>query len=465
MNVDATLARLRRTVDDLFPDAPPPPRVTARRGLVCGAIALLAIAIQIARMWPSKPLNSIWAEDGYIWLHDALTRDLLDALTTPYNGYLQTVSRLVAAPVSEFPVEWFAPAMALAGAAIVTGCAFLVWRASAGHIESPFLRAALASLVVLLPTVGTETLANVTNTIWFLVFAGFWILLWRPATLTRAAGAAAVLFVAAISTAGVLFLFPLWLLRLFAFRDKRDGVILAAFAAGMAIQLALSWDQTNLLGEAPGAQKEIFPHWSFDLVGAYVQRVIGGVVAGQWLGGNAWELFGIPFAVLLGIALAAFVAATVTSSNSRVRLLAPLAVVISVALFLVSGYRRWDAGASQLLWPDGISNTVGSHYVIAPTLLLLAALFVWLDSLPRSASATRPGIRGALAVLVIVAALLSFNAAESDVRGSPTWTEALDTARSQCESGQAEAQVLIAPNIAYVQTTMPLACDQLLDDP
>ena len=88
------------------------------------------------------------------------TRGVTDALTTTYNGYLQTVSRLVAEPIAQLPPEMFAPAMAISGAAIVTGCAFLVWRASSGHINSPYLRAGLAALVVLLSVVGVETLAT-----------------------------------------------------------------------------------------------------------------------------------------------------------------------------------------------------------------------------------------------------------------------------------------------------------------
>ena len=52
------------------------------------------------RMWSSVPLNSIWAEDGVTWIGDAKTRGVTDALTTTYNGYLQTISRLVAEPVA-----------------------------------------------------------------------------------------------------------------------------------------------------------------------------------------------------------------------------------------------------------------------------------------------------------------------------------------------------------------------------
>ena len=243
MRTISTIDRLRGFLDRvLFPDAPFPPRITARRALVCAGIAVLCIAIQLIRMWSSVPLDSIWAEDGGTWLADAMTRGFFDALTTTWNGYLQTSSRLVAEPVALLPVAWFAAVMAICGAAIVTGCAFLVWRASAGHIESPRLRAALAAMVVLLPVVGVESLDNVTNSIWFLLFASFWVLLWRPRTFARAAAAAGFIFVAALSNAAIVLFAPLWLLRLIAIRDRRDAIIVTGFAVGTAVQLAFSWN-------------------------------------------------------------------------------------------------------------------------------------------------------------------------------------------------------------------------------
>jgi hypothetical protein len=150
--------RVRRVLDrELFPYAPAPPPITARRALICAGLAVLCIVVLLVRMWSSVPLNSMWAEDAGTWIADALTRGLFDALTTTWNGYLQTGSRLVAEPVALLPVDWFAPVMAICGAAIVTGSAFVVWRASAGHIRSPYLRAALAAMVVLLPIVGVES--------------------------------------------------------------------------------------------------------------------------------------------------------------------------------------------------------------------------------------------------------------------------------------------------------------------
>jgi hypothetical protein len=447
----STVERLRRFLDrELFPYAPPPPRITRRRALICAGLAGLCIVVQLVRMWSSVPLDSIWAEDAGTWLADALSRGFFDALTTTYNGYLQTSSRLVGEPVALLPVDWFAAVMAICGAAIVTGCAFLVWRASAGHIESPQLRAALAAMVVLLPVVGVESLDNVTNSIWFLLFASFWVLLWRPTTFARAAAAAGFVFVAALSNAAIVVFAPLWLLRLVAVRDRRDAIIVAAFALGVAIQLAFSWS-APVQGEGgtqlgPSLAAVFSPHWDWSLVPAYAQRVIGGAVAGQRINAFLWEHLGTALEVALAAGLLAFVVFS-ASGVARTRVVVPLTVAASVGLFLVVGYRRWFPFGMAFTWPHGSSNTTQAHYMVTPTLLLLSALFVQLDARPRLVSPSGWNRLRAVAVAVVfIAALVSFDVGESSVRGSPTWSEAVDAGRLRCaRAGVADVVLPVAP--------------------
>jgi hypothetical protein len=443
--------------------------MTLRRALVCGGLAVAGVAIQILRLWPSVPLNSIWAEDGGVWLADAINRGFLDAVTTPYNGYLQTLSRLVAEPVAALPVEWFAAAMAICGAAIVTGCAFLVWHTSAAQIQTPYLRATLAAMVVLIPVAGAETLDNVTNSIWFLMFAGFWLLLWRPATFTRAVGAGALIFLGAVSNLEMLVLSPLWLLRLIAIRDRRDGVIIAGFAAGVAIQLGLSWNDRNILGEtgATGlahtytvAETPFSSHWDWGLLPAYAQRVVPGAIINQRTVGYAWERLGTPFEVAMGVALVVFIALALVSRGSRVRVFVPLTVAISIALFLVAGTAR--GAGSLLLWPGGTWNNGLSHYLVVPTLLLLSALVVQLDA---RGSVVAPGawhwLRTGIALFLLFGALVSFRV--SDTRGPPVWSSALQAARSRCIRQEIKkVAVPVAPSLAgFSRFRIPLSCSEL----
>jgi hypothetical protein len=447
----STVARARRFLDrELFPYAPTPPRITGRRALICTGLAALCVAIQLIRMWSSVPLDSIWAEDAGTWLADALTREVFEALTTTWNGYLQTSSRLVAEPVALLPVAWFAAVMAICGAAIVTGCAFLVWRASAGHIESPRLRAALAAMVVLLPVVGVESLDNVTNSIWFLLFASFWVLLWRPSTIVRAAAAGAFIFVAALSNAAIVVFAPLWLLRLIAIRDRRDTIIVAGFAVGTASQLAFSWN-APAQGEGgtdldPKVAALFSPHWDWSLVPAYAQRVVGGALGGQRINAFLWENLGTGLEVALGAALLLFAGFSLFGAP-RTRVVVPIIIAASLGLFLAIGYRRWFPFGNTFAWPHGSSNTTQAHYMVTPTLLLLSALFVQLGARPRLVSlGAWSKLRVGTLLVLFVAALASFDVGESKLRGSPTWSEAVDAGRATCaQTNVAEVELPVAP--------------------
>jgi hypothetical protein len=459
------IGRARHWLDDnLFPEAPPPPRITLRRASVIAALAVASVAIQLARMWPSAPLNSMWFEDGKPYLVDAMTRGFLDALTTPYFGYVQMSSRLVAEAVAQLPVEWFAAAMAIAGAVIVTGCAFIVWRASAGQIENQYLRATLAAMVVFIPVIDVEVLDNLIMTVWFMLFASFWVLLWRPATFARAIGAACFLLLSAVSTVGMVFLAPLWLLRLIAIRDRRDAVMVTAFAVGVAVLLRLSWNDLNLLGEKGKGviQLTVASHWDWVLVPAYAQRIVGGAFTGQRITGFLWVHLGVGFEIALGLLLVAFIALSVTRTTARLRVLVPLAVGISLALFLVAGYKRWAEAGNAFAWPNGTSNGGASHYMIVPTLLLVSAVILRLDTRPRSVSAVAWGRLQAGAVLFMaVVAVVSFNVGDVAVRGSPTWSEALDSGRSQCARRHvADANVRTAS--IWPVITMPIPCSDLV---
>jgi len=471
MTPRVALERTRSHLDDrLFAEAPAGPPITVRHALIWAMIAVAATTIQLLRMWSSLPLESLWAEDGGTWLAGALAQDPLDALTTTYNGYLQTLPRLVAEPVAALPVEWYPAAMAIAGAAIVTGCAFVVWRASAAQIENAYLRGALAAMVILLAVVGTETLANVTNSIWFLLFACFWTLLWRPASLSTAIGAGLLVFLVAVTNVGVAFLLPLWLLRLVAIRDRRDLVVVVAFAIGLAVQLGFSWNEIGQRGLAgddatpgfpAGVPLSIEPYWDWDLVPAFAQRIVGGAVAGQAINGYLWEQLGAAFVIALGAGALTLVG--VALADRRTRILVPLAVLIALALFLVSGYQRWGAGGFFFLWPEGESNSNAAHYMVTPTLLVLSALFVWLDAgIGRGASAGRTGaLQAGVAVFVVGSALASFSVGETTTRGSLPWSEALAAGRAECrDAGVTEVRIMLNKP-PFDGFPLPISCGEL----
>jgi hypothetical protein len=420
----AALTRRRAwLIENVVRDAPPTPphgRLWAPGVVLAG---VLLVGVHLLRMRSSAPLDSLWAEDGFTWLSDAIHHGFLHTLVTPYDGYLQTLSRLVAQPVSVLPVRWFPPAMALSGALVVAGCVAIVWRCSAAYIRTWWLRLALCLLVVLTPAAGVEVFDNVTNSIWFIQFAFFWLLLWRPASFGAACGAAAILLLAALSTAGVILLFPVWLLRAITLRDRRDAVILAAPAVGVLAQVQPLLTQTHgFLGT---------PTWSFSLFPAYAQRVLGGGVLGNRVAGHAWTALGLPFEILLGAGLVVGVLVAVVSLSPGTKLFVALTAALSVVIFILSGYERGIA--SFLLWPRDHFNANNARYAICPSLLLLSAGFVALDDRLSLSGTHRWQIAASGIVAVLGAlALISFTPLDSALRGTPTWSSSLTVARKRC---------------------------------
>jgi hypothetical protein len=463
MTAATRLQRARSFLDHtLFPEAPPPPRVTPRRALICAGLALLGVGMQLLRAHAEGPLKRLWAEDGSIWLPDALHRGFFDALTTPYNGYLQASSRLAGTAVSSLPIDWWAVAMSTTGAAIITSSAFLVWRASAAHIENPILRGCLAALIVVAPVASVETIANVTNSIWYIVFAAFWVILWRPATVGKAAAAAGFLFLAALSSAGSLILLPLLAARGVAARDRRDYLMAGAFSLGLILQVAFSWNDRNMWGEAPTQVPGPPSHWGWSLIPAYGQRIVGGATTGVRITGHLWTLLDAGFFVLVGIALAGWLATVAVRSSRRVQVLVAVAVLTSLALFLVTGYQRWTGLfgipiGRGFYWTKDSFNDTNGRYLIVPTLIFLSGVFVWLDEASRDRGAKR-FLALAVPAVIVIATAFSFSLSATQFRSHTPWPDALDKARRYCETQPPNTGVHVPlGGPGY----MPLSCSEL----
>ena len=97
------------------------------------------------------------------------------------------------------------------------------------------MRLALASLVVLMPVLGVENTANITNTIWVCVAVAPWALV-SLAEGRLDVAVSTVAFLAATST-GLVFLFlPLALGFALLRRTPATSIVTAMFGAGLAVQ-------------------------------------------------------------------------------------------------------------------------------------------------------------------------------------------------------------------------------------
>lgn len=449
MEAGGIVKRLRESLDRSVFLASPPNRMKLagwEGAVVIVSFLVLAVVLQLFRVGPSSALNSLWAEDGPVFFGGALSHGFLTAVTMTYAEYLVVMPRLIGEVGTVVPFDDAAVAMNLTAALIVALSGLAVWFASSGHIRSPYLRALLVALTVLPPVAG-ETPASAANVAWHTTFAAFWLLLWRPATTLGACLSGAFILFSGLSSPAAFFFAPIALMRAVAIRDRRDAVIVGAYGLAMAIQLpvtALNDEQTSTY------------LWTWNILTTFLQRVVNGAVLGVELGGSAWADWGWPFLIAVSVALTVYLAAMFLRASSG-RLFAAVAIVTSVVMFLASSYSR--ALGNAMTWPEGIHNNTGGRYALVPTLLVISAALVLVDSRSRS-SKGRPIAAIATAAVLLVALVGSFDVNAAPDRGGPPWGESVDTARAQCESEDlAEVPVFVAPE----GWTMTVSCERLAE--
>jgi hypothetical protein len=419
----ATRARLDRS---LFLDPPEPWRGSrTEAALLLGGLLALAVVLQLLRLGGSAPLHSIWAEDGQVFLQGAFEKGFWEAVSSPYGGYLVLVPRLIGEVAAWLPVRDAAATTAVLATVLVALSGLVVWQASAAHISNPWLRGSLVAALVLCPVAGLESIDSGAYVLWYMLFAAFWALLWRPRSAAGTGGAALFLLATGLTTPGVWFFAPVAALRTVAARGRRDLAIVVAYWAGALAQVPVL---------ALNDESVVQPQWSADIWTAYLQRIAEGALLGLRFGGFAWEKLGWALLVLMLAAGIAALALGWRRASVPARWVAAIAIPTSLVMFVVSLYQR--AVATEMVWPGGDSFGAGSRYAIVPALLLLSAALVLLDrSSKRAGNRLGPSLVGAAAVVVVALSIgTSFYAGDSAVRGTPSWESALDEAASECSA-------------------------------
>lgn len=390
------------------PDRPSParPSATPATFVLAGLAVAGAAALSLLRQVGAGALDTVYAEDGTVFLADAYSKSTLDAIATPYAGYLHVVPRLLAELVSTLPVSAAAAGLAVC-AALVTGLlALVVYYASGTALTSPWARV-LASAVVVLVPVGQEEIPNsIANLHWPMLYTLFWVLLWEPRS--KWVRAPIVLLIVLSDILTVIFL-PLALWRWW---KKRDHLTLAAFGVGLAAQAS-----AVLFGHSERAMNPEpvmwAPWWA-------IRAVPTGFLGERWFGTGGvdtrWLLLaGVAWVVLLGFVLASWKSLSLLSWQG----LAGLAVIHCVAVYAL---------------PVALSGQATSRYAAAPAMLLIAALAVLLfEGKPK------PTVVG-IAFVVLCLAVWGANLRVPNSRSvGPMWSDQIQT--QSCDGGHASIQV------------------------
>lgn len=397
----------------LFP-APPKTTVPIAVSSLCylGGAAVVAGAA-LLRQAGEPAWETMWAEDGKVFYSQALSLPFASTLVTPHAGYIELYPRLVAGVATLLPPRDASWVMALAGAFSLGVLTCLVFHMASGHVPSRLLRGLLAASMVLLPVAGGELLDNAVNVPWWLFFACFWALLWRPHS---RAGPAAAFLVCALAAASeplsVLFV-PLAGLRVVALgatgassdgpRPPSSGFSAGAplvgsssshagrrpkgrlprvalscaqvgrFAGPVGLAAGLGFQLLAILanGSGPGARVAFALPRAGVLAEAIGTRVgldlLAGVRGTDWLvGHNPGLATAAGFAVILLVG-----GVGVLCPVARARAFALLAVVGALACFLLEA---WARGMAPALATHDVG--VAARYQALPLLLLLSSLIV-----------------------------------------------------------------------------------------
>jgi hypothetical protein len=411
---------------------PPSPLPAPRRlplWTLVPAIAALT-ALQMFRRPTAPPVwDSLIAEDGKIFLTQALAQPWTDNLTTSYQGYLHTVPRVIAKVATWFPLADAPLVMSLAFALVVALVAVYVFQANAAWIASPVLRAVIALAIPFVPVTAWQMAGTVSNLHWYLIYAAFWAVVCPWRTPGWLAASTALVLLAVLSDPLVGALLPIGVVFALRARDWRAWVLPGSIVLGILVTLALRDEGTAALnGSDYGVLPRVFADrvTSSLLVGdRYLEDVFGGKSGSAF----AWISLAL-VAMAIGFGLARL-------RGRRACLVAGCAA-LSVGFFLLAGFAR-----GTMIWdPDRPWILLGTRYVYLPVLFLLTALLAAVDR--DRAAGGRPRARELVAAGLAVAVMAVGYAAPHRSSGELRWKPELAKARRACATRADVSPVTIA---------------------
>ena len=406
-----------------------------------------ATVLQLLRPPDRRPWTAIWAEDGNVFLTQALDNPLA-SLFEPHAGYLQLAARAVGLLAAILPVEHAAATFAVAGSFVVALLSVYVFTASGSALRSTWARALMAGTFVFASVTASEVAANGLDIHWYLLFACF-LALWSTSDSTPRIVADSVVVAAATLSGPLTALYaPLAVRRVVAGTGRRRWIVPAVFGAGVALQAV------TVVSEGGGGHR-FLPFRLVDIPLGYALRVTGSVVVGDGFLSPAWLRFGWFFAVASLLLVGGVCLYGILRARGKRLTFMVTALVYSGVLFAVALFLR---GSQEVHPPPDSFNLNGSRYTVVPVLLVIAVLLCIAEGPPLLG---RMWAARGVAVAVVLVTLVNFRAVGT-VRGlAPDWQESLRAARRECAQTIASSvRVPVAPGPPEFWAVV-VPCDRL----
>lgn len=404
---------------------------------------LIATCVQLARGSGYGPVDVVWAEDGGVFLNQAMRAPLWQNLSTPHAGYLQVICRLLAQPAAYLPLSWAAWWFAVAAAVVVVLISLLVWFASRDVLRSRWARVLLTVFVPVLPQAGFETNANVANLHWYLAYAAFWVLLAAPKALRWQLGASVVVVLAVLSDPLTVLVLPATVVGVIVHRRVSCG-------PPIAMLLALLVQAWVVLGT--GSSLRATSTSLADLVGVYALRVVTSAATGDRVLESLYPRWGVVAVALLSLAVLVGVLLAFWKTGSNGRWVAGLALGVSVVYLCVPIALR---GTGSMLESESFGLS-GSRYALVPLLLFWVGAIVLLDGMGHRFAGRSAGkqlntsavLGTAISVLLGIQVLSDWPMATARTDG-PVWTDTVRTAEDTCAGPPGTHGPQQTPRIAW----------------
>ncbi|MDP9093279.1 MAG: hypothetical protein M3N95_10170 [Actinomycetota bacterium] len=388
---------------------------------------MLVVCVPLAYFrvgWMAGRRGTVWAEDGSIFLQQALTQGRLHSLLQPYAGYWHLVPRVLAAVVVQFPLSWHGVGMDAAASAVQASVALTAYVATRGYLAARSARAVLAVVVAALP-VAPEVSDSVANLQWFLLFGAAIALLWTPRTRLGWALICIVVIAACGSGAFGLIVFGLVAVRA-AIQFRRETLIVLGLATlTSVVQLAV------ILRAPPRVDGQKL-HTEIHLQAmssGYLRRVVGDGLLG-WKHISRPDVHGMLVPALLGGALLIVAAACLARRRSRDELV-PVAVLYLMSICFYA----------PIAVLSGVSSDYSDRYFVPGTLFFCAASVAMLTqalAVVRRARDVWTLGAGALSLGVLcvlaIGTVTSYHTGRANGRAAdPGWSRGVGIARAQCQ--------------------------------
>jgi hypothetical protein len=407
-------------------------------------LAVIVGALYQLNRQPGVPAtDSLWAEDGRIFMQQSFGQPWYKVIVEPYAGYAHILPRLISVGGRTVAAEHLAAYYAWTAALVVSILAVIVFVAIHGHVHTLIGRAVTAGSFMTLPLTSVECMNSVANLQWYLVASAFWVLLWRPRGWAATIIACVTVALAVASAPVALLLAPVAAIRLISLGSWRERLPGVAFGVGAVLQLGIMTGTSRLPTPIrPGVD---------EVARAFFVRVILGSVDGYSTASSHFRDWGWSVVVLAGLFVVVATLVAGTTLAGRCLVIAGLAE--GLILFSFSVTYSW----SPNLAPSGKEANLGasSRYTVASVLILTGILVVGLERLHQHITAlpdwpSSTTVRMALRVLVVLAPLIYLVRVDLIEYGEynrraegPRWTSEVARAEGACLKTRA-SQVMVS---------------------